>query len=268
MRSDYDGSTNSVDIRVRKLQNAAVVCKAVRIVFVLGGATFATAAIAVAVGQAPDVGIPAAIGMAFTGSLFGLAFALGGWFGVGSFLNMARDQCIKLFGPQFEQDLTGRTAYWNERAARSTDAGDPAPSLADIDFETELTTPVVADGLAEMLEIPAAMLFTKDDLRGNVDLAVGAQDGFSPDRLTQALLQHLKLGFEERQTRLSPLAHKQSDPDSQFSVVLGFSVTDLIGEFDRPRLEQWIDENAAEPGMVGVYWGDRLLGTVRLVVAD
>jgi hypothetical protein len=257
-----------VDVRARKLQTATTVFKAARVVFVLGGAGFAIAAIIVAFRQAPEAGIPGAIGIAVAGTMIGLVFSMGAWFGVGSFLHMAEDNCIQLFGPQFEHDLTGRTDYWDERAARTADSGDHAPSLADIDFETELTTALSADGLEETLEIPAAMLFTKDDLRGNVDLVVGAQDGVSPDRLTQALLRHLQLGFEGRQTRLSPLAHEENDSDSEFSVVLGYSVTDMIGEFERPRLEQWIDEKAAEPGVVIVYWDDRQLGMVRLVVAD
>ena len=50
--------------------------------------------------------------------------------------------------------------------------------------------------------------------------------------------------------------------------MVSFSVTDLIGELYRPRLEKWIDENAGEPGEIGVNWDDRLLCAVRFVVAD
>ena len=268
MTSGHNDSTFAVDIRVKKLQTATAVFKAARVIFALGGAGFAIAAIVVAVGQAPDVGIPAAIGIALAGSLFGLAFAAGMWFGVGWFLRMARVHCIKMFGPQFEHELTGNTDYWDRRAESPADSGDYAPSLANIDFETELTTSIAADRLEETLEIPAAMLFTQHDLRGNIDLVVGARDGFSRDRLTQAILQHVQIEFEGVDSRLSPTSHTEGDTDSEFSVWLCFSVTDMIGEFDRPRLEQWIDEKAAEPGMVSVFWDDRLLGTVRIVVAD
>ena len=111
-------------------------------------------------------------------------------------------------------------------------------------------------------------IWRPDDLRGNVDLVVSATPGVTPDQLTEALLQHLQLAFEGRETRLTSLSHQPNDLDSSFLVVLCYSVTDLIGEFDRPRLEQWIDEIASEPGMVNVYWDERLLGTVRVVVAD
>ncbi len=101
-----------------------------------------------------------------------------------------------------------------------------------------------------------------------MDLIVSASPGESPDHLTDALLQHLRLGFSGRETRLTPLGHEPNDPDGSCLVVLAYSVTDLIGEFDRPRLEQWIDELAASPDTVSVFWDDRLLGTVRLVIAD
>ena len=268
MISGRNDSTDSEVIRVKKLQTATVVFKAARVIFALGGAGFAIAAIVVAVGQAPAVGIPAAIGIAGVGSLFGLAFALAMWFGIGWFLQRGTDQSIKMFGPQFELDLTGRTDYWTERASQPTNSGENVPSLANIDFEIELTTTIAADGLEETLEFSAAILFTRDDLRGNIDLPVSAQDGFRPGQLTQALLRHLKIGFEDRKTRLSPVAHEEHDPDGQFSIMVSYSVTDLIGELDRPRVEKWIDEVAGESKTVCVYWDDRLLGTVRLVVAD
>lgn len=268
MKSGHEDLTGSGDVRVKKLQTATAVFKAARVVFALGGAAFAIGAIVVAVGQASEVGIPAAIGIAGVGLLFGLAFARAMWFGIGWAMKAATHHAVQLFGPQFEHDLTGRMDYWNERASQSMDSGEYVPSLANIDFEIELTTAIADDGLEEALQFSAAILFTRDDLRGNVDLPVSAQDGFRPDQLTQALLRHLKIGFEDRKTRLSPLAHEEHDPDSQFSIMVSFSVTDLIGELDRPRLEKWIDAKAGEPGQVGVYWDDRLLGMVRVVVAD
>lgn len=268
MKSAHDDSTVPEDIRVKKLQTAMAVFKAARVIFALGGAGFAIAAIVVAVGQATDVGIPGAIGIALAGVLFGLAFAAGMWFGVGWFLQMAQGQCIKMFGPQFEYELTGRTDHWDGRPESPAESDDYAPSLANIDFEIELTTTIAADGLEETLEFSAAILFTRDDLRGNIDLPVSAQDGFRPDQLTQALLRHLKIGFEDRKTRLSPVAHEEHDPDGQFSIMVSYSVTDLIGELDRPRVEKWIDKVGGESKTVCVYWDDRLLGTVRLVVTD
>ncbi len=278
MKSNHNDSNASQDIRVRKLQTATAVFKVVRIVFVLCGGGLAIGAMIYAFGQATELGMPSAIGIAVGGAFIGLVFALGAWFGIGWFLNMARDHSIKLFGPRFEQDLTGRTDYWDQRADLPLDSGDHAPpdcvptdyvpTLADIDFATELTVPIAADGLEETLEIPAAMFFTKHDLRGNIDLVVGARDGFSPHRLTQALLQHLRIGIDGVQTRLSPLGHTEHDPDSDFSVWLSYSVTDMIGEFDRTALELWIDKKAADPGMVNLYWDDRPLGTVRLVVTE
>ncbi len=268
MTSDHGDSAYSVDIRVKKLRTATAVFKAARFIFALGGAAFSIAAIVVAVGQAPDVGIPAAIGIAGVGSLFGLAFALAMWFGIDWALKSATRHAVQLFGPQFEHDLTGRMNYWTERASQSTHSGEYVPSLANIDFEIELTTAIAANGPEETLEFSAAILFTREDLRGNVDLPVSARDGFRPDWLTQALLRHLKIGFEDRKTRLSPLAHEENDHDSQFSIMLSYSVADLIGELDRPRLEKWIDKVATVPAVVSVCWDDRVLGTVRLVVAD
>lgn len=268
MKSDRDNSALSTDIRVKKLQTATAVFRAARVVFALGGAGFAVAAIVVAVVQAPDVGTPAAIGIALTGTFFGLALAAGMWFGVGWFLHKAKEHGIKMFGPQFEQDLTGRVDYWTERASKSTESGEFVPSLADIDWTVELTTSIAADGLEETLQFSAAMLFTKEDLRGNVELPVSAQNGFRPHLLTRVLLEHLKIGVADWQTRLSPVGHTNYDPDSHFSIWLSYSVTDLIGECDRPRLEQWIDEKRAETPEIRVYWDDRLLGSVRLVVTD
>lgn len=268
MKSGRNDSTDSEDIRVKKLQTATVVFKAARVVFALGGAGFALAAIVVAVGQAPAVGIPAAIGMAGVGSLFGLVFAAGMWFGVGWFLRMARDQSTKMFGPQFEQDLTGKTDYWDQAAAQVPTSSAVEPSTPQLDLDVDLTASIVVSDIEESLTFTAAHLFTQDDLRGNVDLIVAASPGDTPDHLTDALLQHLQLGFDDRQTQLKALGYQPNDPDGTFLVVLCYSVTDLIGELDRPRLEQWIDESAVEAGAVGVYWDDRLLGTVRLVVAD
>ena len=274
VKSDLEDLTGSEDIRVRKLQTATAVFMAARVIFAIGGAGFAIATIVVAVGQTPDVGIPAAIGVAGVGSLFGLAFALAMWFGIGWIVKSATGHAIRFFGPLVEHDSTGRMHDRIERASQSTNSGSSTnsgeyvPSLANIDFEIELTTAIAADGLEETLEFSAAILFTRGDLRGNVDLPVSARDGFWPDRLTQALLRYLKIGFEDRKTRLSPLAHEENDPDSQFSIMLSYSVTDLFGELDRPRLEKCIDKMAADPAVVSVYWDDRVLGTVRLVAAD
>ena len=263
-----ENSSTVADVRVRKLQTGTRVLKATQVVFAIGGSAFALAAIFVAFQQAPDIGILAAIGVAVLGSMFGLVLAVGAWTGLNWFMRMINDNSIRIYGPQFELDLTGKNDYWNNVAADPVDPSDYAPSLADIDFETELSAPIVADGLAETLEIPAAMLFTKHDLRGQLDLVVGAKDGFSPDRLTRAILQHLTIGFEVSPARMSPSIRSEHDTDSAYSVWLTFSVSSLIGQLNNPDLNQWIKQKAADPGTVHIYWDDQLLGKVHLVIAD
>lgn len=250
------------------MKTAIRVIKVTRGIFVAGGVLFAVAGITLAFGQAGEVGVPAAVGIALTCALFGYILAAGVWFFTGRFMRQAQDFAVRLYGGQFEKDLTGRTDYWDEVAAPAEASPTEESSTPLLDLDIDLTASVVVHDVEETLTLTAAHLFTQDDLRGNVDLVVSASPGDSPDRLTEALVQHLKLGFDGRETRLTSLAHQPNDPDGSFLVVMAYSVTDLIGEFDRPRLERWIDELAAEPGMVHVYWDKRLLGTVRLVVAD
>lgn len=257
-----------MDARVEKMKSGIRFLRATRIVFVAGGAVFAVAAIAVAFSQATEVGVPAAVGIALIGSLFGLILAAGVWFVVSGFIESAKASAVQLYGPQFESDLTGRTDYWDQKTAQAEDSSAEESSTPQLDLEVDLTASVVVDGVEETLTLTAAHLFTQDDLRGNIDLIVSAAPGDAPDCLTESLLQHLQLGFDGRQTRLETVGHEPNDSDGSFLVVLCYSVTDLIGEFDRPRLEQWIDELAVEPGMISVFWDDRLLGTVRLVIAD
>ncbi len=256
------------DTRVEKLKNGLRVLRAVRVVFALGGLAFAMAGIALAFHQAPEVGVPVALGIAAACSLFGFLFAAGAWFVVGRFMQSAQEFAVKLHGPQFEQELTARTDYWDEVAAQSGSSRAEESPTPQIDLDIDLTATAVAPGVEETLTLTAAQLFIEDDLRGNVDVVVSASPGESPDRLIEALLEHLQLGFDGRETRLRTQAHGPNDPDGSFLVVLCYSVTDLIGELDRTRLERWIDELATEPGMVNVYWDERLLGAVRLVIAD
>lgn len=256
-----------MDIRVQKTETASLVMKVTRGVFAAGGVLFAVAGIAVAFELAGEVGVPAAVGIALTCAFFGFILAAGVWFAVGRFMQSAQDFAVNVHGPQFEEDLTGRTDHWDEVPARA-DSSPPESSTPQLDLDIDLTASVVVHDVEATLTLTAAHLFTQDDLRGNVDLVVSASPGDSPDRLTEELLEHLHLGFEDRETRLKALAHDPNDPDGSFLVVVCFSVTDLIGEFDRPGLEQWIDELAAQPGAVNVYWDERFLGSVRLVIAD
>lgn len=257
-----------MDERVEKGKTGIRSLKAIRAVFVVAGIGFSVAGIVVAFNQAAEVGVPAAVGIALACSLFGFLLAAGVWFVVGWFIQSAQDFTVKVHGPRFEEELTGRTDHWDEVAVKAASLPADESSTPQLDLDIDLTASVVMNDVEETLTLTAAHLFTQDDLRGNVDVVVSATPGRSPDRLTAALLQHLQLGFNGRDTRLEALAHQSNDPDGSFVVVLCYSVTDLIGEFDRPRLELWIDELAASPGVVSVFWDDRLLGTVRLVVAD
>lgn len=257
-----------MDERVEKVKTGIRSLKATRAVFAVAGISFSLVGIVVAFNRAAEVGVPAAVGIALVCSLFGFILGAGVWFVVGRFTQSAKDFAVKLHGPRFEEDLTGRTDHWDEVSRQNEVSPADDSSTPQLDLDVDLTSSVVVDDVEETLTLTAAHLFTQDDLRGNVDVVVSASPGESPDRLTAALLQHLQLGFDGRETRLEALAHQPNDPDGSFLVVLCYSVTDLIGEFDRPRLEHWIDELAASPGVVSVFWDDRLLGNVRLVVAD
>lgn len=268
---DDDGwipSRDKGDTQVEKLKKGLRVLKAARVVFVLGGLAFAVAGIAMAFHQAPEVSVPAAVGIAAACLFFGVIFGAGAWLATAWFMQSAQDFAVRLHGPQFEEELTGRTDYWNKVTAQNETRSAKVTVPPELDLNVDLTATVVVHDIEETLTLTAAHLFIEDDLRGNVDVVVSASPAESPNRLTEALLEHLQLGFDGRATRLRTLAHRPNDPDGSFLVVLCYSVTDLIGEFDQPRLERWIDEFTADPGMANVYWDDRLLGTVRLVIAD
>lgn len=259
-----------MDERAQKMKSGLQLLKVVRGVFLLGGVAFALAALGLAYKEFDDGNAAQALGIALIGILFGSVLAAGAWFVVSRFMESASEGMIRTFGPQFEQDLTDQTGHWDAVAANSVASTEDASSEAELDFTVELTATVVADDVEETLTVTAAHLFTRDDLRGNVDLVVSALPGNSPDSLTEALLQRLQLEFEGRRTRLSSLAHEANDPDGSFLIVLCYSIADLIEEFefDRPRLEQWINELATFSGTVRIYWDERFLGSVRLVIAD
>lgn len=242
-------------------RDAVTRLKSVRAVFAIAGAAFACGAFVVAVNQADEAGLPTAIGISAAGLLFAVLLTAGVWFATGRILDAIQEMNEQHSEPRFEEEAVV--------PPDKVDAPVPTPtSTPQLDLDVDATATVVVDDVEETLSLAAAHLFVRDDFRGNVDLVVTASPGHRPDHLTQALLQHLRLSFEERETKLSPLAHEENDPDGPFQVVLVYSVTDLIGEFDRPRLEQWIDELASEPGVVSVFWDERFLGTVRVIVAD
>jgi hypothetical protein len=168
-----------------------------------------------------------------------------------------------LFEPPFEQHPTDDVQQQAHAVGAQTAMATP------LKWETENTVTAVVDSDEVTFEFSPVYLFTDDDLRGNVDLMVLTSPTLTDEQLCERL--HLRIHGEG--TMLSCLAHGQTEVDEPGVLVLSFSLSDTIEafDFDRPRYEKWIDEIAANPRHVEIFWDDsdyQLLCSATCLIVD
>lgn len=245
--------------------------KVFRVVFLVLASLIAIIGIVVGLKQAVDDGNPgpAAFGLIF--AVFTLFVAGGVWYFIDYFMKSATESMVKLNGAQFEQELTGEVNYWKDAEQFAEKNPNSVPNWGDLSIQA--TANVNVNGVEVTLQLSSANLFTKEDLRGNIDIVVAAEPSNEILTLVQTLCDHLTLRLPVRQKTLPCLSHGNHDPeDASFATVLGYSFFDLVEEFefnpDREQLDAWLDEFAAASPMIEVLWDDHMIAEVPCHVVD